>query len=650
MNCIKRNFISVLAALILTASAPFAHAQTNAGLLAPGQILGNPGPSGKQVAAAINRHTYDAVQYGWLCDSTDRSTQAQALINIIGNAGGGTLWFPACTDTTKAYRADSKLTFVQLNTNPGAWTGQASIRFTGPGAGMNPVNTSEGWIANSNAAVLDLRYKGQNASAVTEVVNAGSAGTTGTQTITMSGGTCSIQPSYTVTVSGGAITGLPTLANSGLCTSTPANPVAFTGGGLSGVTLTMFWTGGKIESLGGGTLQIDHLGIIDGGASNSAPFIYATNTTLTIEYNTFIGTGNSQQDAIVLGGMQASGHIVPPNQNADSPFLGYGTTITNNQSDSLGRFLYVRTFGNEVKAMYNIANTCVGDRFMEWHGKTGVAFAGGQVIGNYTEACASLRYGFVINNITNMVLIGNSVWDANSNPSFIATYNLVTPNAGGSTFLLGQQASEKQFTGNSSAINSSIIIGPLTNFYEPASGNSQFSAFYGGLLVGGFYGASSNPHGQFAVVDSVSTASGSFQMNVDSSGGNMNLDSVSLNGSSFGLPIIIGKHLAPVNTPLAWLNTSAVPTLSSCGTTPPTPTGGNEAGNFVTGTGAPLACTVTFANAYPNYAACTISPTNAAAVGISGGTYISAQSKTAFTITMGSGTSSAAFSYTCKGS
>ncbi len=101
-------------------------------------------------------------------------------------------------------------------------------------------------------------------------------------------------------------------------------------------------------------------------------------------------------------------------------------------------------------------------------------------------------------------------------------------------------------------------------------------------------------------------------------------------------------------TTKAFLNSSGVPTISACGTTPPAATAGsnNNGGQFTTGTATPTACTVTFANAYPTTAWCTISPAsaNAAVAGV----YISAQSASAFTITQPA-LSSTKYNYTCMG-
>jgi len=112
-------------------------------------------------------------------------------------------------------------------------------------------------------------------------------------------------------------------------------------------------------------------------------------------------------------------------------------------------------------------------------------------------------------------------------------------------------------------------------------------------------------------------------------------------------PVYAVDAVGSVRATQAFLNSSAVPTISSCGTSPPVATVGsnNNSGQFTLGTGSPTACTVTFANAFPNYAYCTLTP----ATNYTGTFYISAQSKTAFTVTLSAGTSSAKFNYTCGG-
>lgn len=83
----------------------------------------------------------------------------------------------------------------------------------------------------------------------------------------------------------------------------------------------------KILTIGSGTLEIDHLNIIDGG-SDSAPFIKTINTTLKIHDCAFQGTASgfsAVNDAIILGGQtNAYGN------GTDYRFQGYGTVIRDN--------------------------------------------------------------------------------------------------------------------------------------------------------------------------------------------------------------------------------------------------------------------------------------------------------------------------------
>lgn len=92
------------------------------------------------------------------------------------------------------------------------------------------------------------------------------------------------------------------------------------------------------------------------------------------------------------------------------------------------------------------------------------------------------------------------------------------------------------------------------------------------------------------------------------------------------------------------------PVISSCGSSPTIGSGStNIGGNFVLGTSTPSACTITFAHPYPNHAFCTITPDSSGGAAISGGYYISAISNSAFTLTIGTGTNSLGFTYTCVG-
>ena len=95
-----------------------------------------------------------------------------------------------------------------------------------------------------------------------------------------------------------------------------------------------------------------------------------------------------------------------------------------------------------------------------------------------------------------------------------------------------------------------------------------------------------------------------------------------------------------------WLVSAANPTASSCGTSPVVDGGSGNQGGKITFGSATTACTLTFATAFPTNAYCTVTPmAQPAAVGSI--PYISAQSRTAFTIS--GGVASASYQYTCQG-
>lgn len=90
-----------------------------------------------------------------------------------------------------------------------------------------------------------------------------------------------------------------------------------------------------------------------------------------------------------------------------------------------------------------------------------------------------------------------------------------------------------------------------------------------------------------------------------------------------------------------------LPTISSCGTSPPTAGVGssNAGGSFTLGTGTPTACTVTFATPYTSNAYCSVTP----AFNYTGTYYLSSQSNAGFTLALSAGTSSVVFNYNCQG-
>ncbi len=127
----------------------------------------------------------------------------------------------------------------------------------------------------------------------------------------------------------------------------------------------------------------------------------------------------------------------------------------------------------------------------------------------------------------------------------------------------------------------------------------------------------------------------------------VHIDSAGNTGIGTSTPAYPLDVAGSIRTTQAVLNSSAAPTISACGTSPPAAAAGsnNNSGQLTLGTGSPTACTVTFANAFPSHAFCTLT----AASSYTGSFYISSQTNAAFTVTLGTGTSSVKFNYTCGG-
>jgi hypothetical protein len=93
-------------------------------------------------------------------------------------------------------------------------------------------------------------------------------------------------------------------------------------------------------------------------------------------------------------------------------------------------------------------------------------------------------------------------------------------------------------------------------------------------------------------------------------------------------------------------STVSVPAASSCGGSPTVDAGSSNHAGKITFGSATTACTLTFASAFANNAFCTVTP-GAQPAAVANIPYISAQSKTAFTIS--GGTASAVYYWNCGG-
>ena len=220
-------------------------------------------------------------------------------------------------------------------------------------------------------------------------------------------------------------------------------------------------TGGKITTLGSGGLTIKNLSLIDRGTSNTTPFIYTTNTTLSIKDNNFYGSGNVNQDAIVLGGTDNnSGNTI------NSSFNGYETSIDHNTFRNLNRGIYGRNYANSVSVTDNMFVNNVGTRAIEFvdslsDGSTDV---GEYVAGNLIEMDV-YQYGIVLSSTTQSTFVGNGFYDGGANR--ISNYLL---NAGTryNTFEDGYYTGT-YMTGDSYSISLALNLNQLSDTNIPHS-------------------------------------------------------------------------------------------------------------------------------------------------------------------------------------
>jgi hypothetical protein len=138
---------------------------------------------------------------------------------------------------TQAYLPNVNFT-TTASSNPTSYLFGTSIT-SSVTAGGSTIGVQSGTAGVSVVSVTGSTPSGGGGLAASATVGAGGSGyTAGTQLLTVSGGTCSVQPTFNVTISAGAITA-PVLASAGYCTVPPSNAAATTGGGGTGGTLNI---------------------------------------------------------------------------------------------------------------------------------------------------------------------------------------------------------------------------------------------------------------------------------------------------------------------------------------------------------------------------------------------------------------------------
>ncbi|HET7213629.1 MAG TPA: glycosyl hydrolase family 28-related protein [Terriglobia bacterium] len=185
---------------------------------------------------------------------------------------------------------------------------------------------------------------------------------------------------------------------------------------------------GKIDTRGGGYMEIDHVSFQD-SASDSVPFIFTTNTTLHVHDCSFTssqtGTANVQ-DAIILGGPNPADLGTG---NADAPFQGYGTVIRDDYFNRVRHAVVGNTYANGIQIVDNTVgqgsgSATAGDAPFKFvgYGAGAQNDSGGYISGNLIEE-TYYSYGVRLDqNAESFTMLGNNGYDAGAHT--VATYYL----------------------------------------------------------------------------------------------------------------------------------------------------------------------------------------------------------------------------------
>ena len=113
---------------------------------------------------------------------------------------------------------------------------------------------------------------------------AGAGYTPSIQTLTVSGGTCSVAPTLTAFITAGGAVEWVAMLTPGTCSVQPANPAAVTGGGGAGATFNLIWTSlfSSIATVPGPNQITIFAGTAASGTSVSRNIIYGSDDTSAV--------------------------------------------------------------------------------------------------------------------------------------------------------------------------------------------------------------------------------------------------------------------------------------------------------------------------------------------------------------------------------
>ena len=440
--------------------------------------------------SGVDALVYNAALYGVVANGSDESTDFLALLDIVHDAGGGTIHLNPGTT-----RINSQVLLPNDGSN-----NQNNIRITCSGGG--------GVWTGTNACVLDLRYAG-NLGAKIETL---AKGMLQIDNLTITDG--GAETTYSVT--GGGLTDIVVTSNTAVATFASTIPGgAFVGATwkVSGSTTAELNGTYNLSAVTADTLTFTTVGVADATYNNSAltmgysaAFLHSASTTLYVHGNTFIGnTTSTTQDAIVLGGRSTA---VDGTLNA--AFQGYQTRILANHFRSLNRWVFGRTYANAVMIRNNSSLAERGTVAIEFDNgvqdcNSSRITTGLFVDGNLIEMANGYIYGVKLNCVKKS-FFNNAFYDENS--SFVASDYFLTNLSSFNTIILQQSdlVSGLYVSGAATSLSSLSIFGgtPIGELFGFTSQMSNKSG--GGHLVSGQYNAAKDYPGPFEVIDAFTPA------------------------------------------------------------------------------------------------------------------------------------------------
>ncbi len=321
---------------------------------------------------------YIATNHGLACDQvTDDTAAFNALLALVSAAGGGSIYLP------RLALINGQITMP--TTDSATQRSQAPIRIFG--SGPDRPGQARSAVKYPNVGGLDLRYAGRT--------DAGCATTLGSCLVT---NTSAVAGDAGQMVRGAGLSPRTYILASTAGVGWTLNKKARATGS---VPLTVH--GGKIQGFGLGTLEIDHLLIIDQGTS-LPPFFVMTGATLHLHDCAVIGnpskSGNQcDQDLLLFGG--------PGQGTALMVALTSGNTYTSITVAPLPTGILAGQSGNLPTVLIN-----------EGGGTTQtVTLTGGHAAGDTVLACSS----FVANaNYPVRTGVGLTDWQTASDPTCLA--------------------------------------------------------------------------------------------------------------------------------------------------------------------------------------------------------------------------------------